>query len=93
MFRQPVGGSPLKSQALLMFVEIGLGSSLLMLPLDMLTHFPSLKHECDRPRLNYASVPANNNLKSRFGAKFLYICGNLLHEASTSGCCSRETEA
>ena len=44
----------------------------------------------NRPLSKYASVPANNNLKSRLRAKFLYICCIFSHEASTSGYCSRE---
>ena len=39
---------------------------------------------------NYDSVPANNNLKSKLSAKFLYICCIFSHQASISGCCSRE---
>ena len=44
----------------------------------------------DRPLLNHASVPANNNLKSRLRAKFSYICCIFSHKTSTSGYCSRE---
>ena len=44
-----------------------------------------------RPLSNYASVPTNNNLKSRLRAKFSYtICCIFSHEASTSGDHSRE---
>ena len=51
----------------------------------------SLKYfQRNRPFPSYASVPANNNLKSRLGAKFSYICCIFSHQASTSGYCSRE---
>ena len=39
---------------------------------------------------NYASVPANNNLKSRLRARKYSKCMKTWHEASTSGYCSRE---
>ena len=44
----------------------------------------------NRPLSNYASVPANNNLKLRRGAKSSFICCIFSHEASTSGYCSRQ---
>ena len=44
----------------------------------------------NRPFSKYASVLANNNLKSRLRVKFSYICCIFSHEASTSGYCSRE---
>ena len=34
---------------------------------------------------NYASVPMNNNLKSKLCVKFSYICCIFSREASTSG--------
>ena len=37
-----------------------------------------------------ASVPANNNLKSRLRARKYSKCMKTWHEASTSGHCSRE---
>ena len=46
--------------------------------------------QANRPLSNYASVPVNNNLKSRLRAKFSYICCIFSPEASTLGCCSRE---
>ena len=39
---------------------------------------------------NYASVPTNNNLRLRLGAKFSYICCIFLHKASASDYCSLE---
>ena len=59
--------------------------------------FPYIFNKTDemiknRPLSSYASVPANNNLKSRLRAKFSYICCIFSHEASTSGYCSREPE-
>ena len=45
---------------------------------------------CNRPLSNYASVPANNNLKSRLRARKYSKCMKTWHEASTSGYCSRE---
>ena len=50
-------------------------------------HFTTMSN---KPLSNYASVPANNNPKSRLRAKFSYICCTFSHEASTSGYCSRE---
>ena len=42
------------------------------------------------PFANYASIPVNNNLKSRLCVKFLYICCIFSHEASTLGYCLQE---
>ena len=49
-----------------------------------------LVDQSNRLLSNCASVPANNNRKSRLRAKFSYICCIFSHEASTSGHCSRE---
>ena len=53
-------------------------------------HIEFCTNRSNRPLSNYASVPANNNLKLRLGALFSYICCIFSHEASTSGYCSRE---
>ena len=47
----------------------------------------------NRPLSNYASVPANNNLKSRLRARKYRKCMKTWHKASTSGYCSRELKS
>ena len=44
----------------------------------------------NRPLSNYASVPANKNLKSRLRASKYSKFMTTWHESSTSGCSSRE---
>ena len=42
------------------------------------------------PFPSYTTVPANNNLWTRLGARKYTKCRKTGHQASTSGCCSRE---
>ena len=53
-------------------------------------HATTLLLHKNRPLSNYASVPVNNNLKSRLRARKYSKCIKTWHEASTSGSCSRE---